>query len=61
MLSILNNSDMPISYSLDVGVDDQGDTLLVEVNDCYALGNYGLDATTYTNMLYDRWKEIVGE
>ena len=49
---------MPVFYSLDFGIDDKGRTLLVEVNDGYALGNYGLGATQYTEMTIARWKEI---
>ena len=53
------NTKMPVSYSIDVGVDDNGNTLLVEVNDGYALGNYGLAPREYAAFLRDRWFEIV--
>lgn len=54
----LVNPEMPVGYSLDVGVDKDGDTILVECNDSYALGNYGLEAKEYAAMLRDRWWEI---
>jgi hypothetical protein len=34
--------------------------LLIEANDAFALGAYGLDAVTYASMLEDRWLELVG-
>lgn len=51
---------MPISYSLDVGVTSSHQCALVECNDGYALGNYGLEAKDYATMIRDRWWEIVG-
>lgn len=47
----------PCCYALDVGI--RGDTTyLVEVNDCYSLGNYGLFPDEYAEMLLLRWKEL---
>lgn len=34
-------SDAPNGYGIDFGVTDDGRTLLIEVNDGYALGSYG--------------------
>lgn len=51
--------DQPCGYSLDIGVVESGETLIVEVNDAFALGNYGAAYLPYTNMVIDRWKEIV--
>ena len=49
-----------IFYSLDVGIDtDKQRTLLMEVNDGYALGNYGLQAVDYAKYSSNRWLEIV--
>jgi len=49
---------MPVFYSLDFGTSE-GKTLLVEVNDGYALGNYGLAPKPYAEMTIARWKEIL--
>jgi hypothetical protein len=49
----------PVGYSADFGVTDDGRTLLVEVNDGFALGSYGLPALPYAKMLRDRWLEMV--
>ena len=51
--------DAPVAYALDVGVTPSS-TLLVEVNDFFSTGNYGLSNITYCEMVEDRWKEIVG-
>lgn len=50
----------PISYSLDMGLTDDGRTLPVEVNDAFALGSYGLSSVLYARMVEDRWIEMVG-
>lgn len=49
----------PEAYALDVGVVADGRTLLVEVNDGYALGAYGLDEVLYARFLADRWAQMV--
>ena len=46
------------AYTLDVGVTDDGKTILVEVNDMWAIGSYGMDARTYTLMCVRRMREI---
>ena len=35
-----------------------GKTLLVEVNDSYALGHYGLRTIPYARMIEARWEEM---
>jgi hypothetical protein len=47
-----------VSYTLDVGVLENGETALVEVNDMWAIGSYGFDAKTYVRMSIDRFVEI---
>ena len=53
-------SPAPAAYALDFGVAADGRTLVVEANDAFALGAYGLDAVVYARMLEDRWLELVG-
>lgn len=48
----------PISYSLDFGVTDKGETLLIEANDGHSLGNYGLQSYQYARMIASRWAEM---
>lgn len=45
-------------YTLDFGVTNDGRTLLVEVNDAYALGHYGLPSVLYAQLLEARWEEL---
>jgi hypothetical protein len=48
----------PRAYALDWGVTDKGETLLVEANDAYALGHYGLQSVLYARMIDARWEEL---
>jgi hypothetical protein len=53
--------ESPVSYTLDVGLVRDGNdfkTILVEINDFWAIGGYGLDGKTYVRMLIDRFQEI---
>ncbi|MEM0963247.1 MAG: ATP-grasp domain-containing protein [Bacteroidota bacterium] len=52
-------ADAPAGFCLDVCVTSGGDTALVEVNDGYSLGNYGLPAHPYARLLEARWDEMV--
>ncbi|MBW3637067.1 MAG: ATP-grasp domain-containing protein, partial [Armatimonadetes bacterium] len=50
----------PVACSMDWGVTREGRTLLIEVNDAYSLGCYGLSPLLYAPMLADRWFQITG-
>ncbi len=52
-------NDQPIAYSLDFAVTDKGETQLIEINDGFALGQYGLSPIIYCNMIMRRWDEIM--
>lgn len=47
-------------YAIDFGVLESGETTLVEWNDGFALGSYGLDKDVYTDLLIARWEEVLG-
>lgn len=49
-----------VAYAIDFGVLENGSTALVEWNDAYALGSYGLEKDIYTDMIIARWEEIFG-
>jgi hypothetical protein len=51
---------MPAGCALDFGVTDDGRTLLVEMNDGYSLGIYGLDPILYVRLLTARRAELNG-
>lgn len=48
----------PLGWCIDFGIDDTGRTLLIEANDGYAIGDYGLYPSTYSKLLEKRWKEL---
>lgn len=52
--------DASAGCSIDLGVTPGGKPLLVEVNDGYSLGCYGLDSAVYALLLAARWAELVG-
>lgn len=53
-------TERPIAFGMDWGITAGGQTLLVEVNDGYAIGNYGLAGMPYTAMIESRWRELMG-
>ena len=50
----------PKGDAVDIGLTDKGETLLIEVNDGYALGHYGLLSLDYAKLLSARWSEMTG-
>ncbi|WP_118972863.1 ATP-grasp domain-containing protein [Taibaiella koreensis] len=52
--------DAPAAYAMDFGVTDQGRTLLVEVNEGFSIGAYGLFYTDYARLLATRWAQLTG-
>jgi len=50
--------DGPAGYALDFGVTDDGRTLVMEVNDGYAIGAYGLAPVRYAALIAARWAEL---
>lgn len=50
---------MPAGYSLDVGVTEDGRTLLVEANEGFSLGDYGLPSLIYARLVEARWSELM--
>lgn len=54
-----NSQERTAAYGIDFGILDNGKTCLVEWNDGFALGSYGLEKELYTDLLIARWEEIV--
>jgi len=50
----------PAGYAMDFGFTGDGRTILIEVNDGFSLGSYGLPALDYAKLLSARWCELVG-
>lgn len=51
----------PAAFALDLGVISTGETALVEVNDAYGLGAYGIEAEVYYSFLKARWDELCSQ
>lgn len=47
------------AYGIDFGVLEDGTTALIEWNDGFALGSYGLDKEVYTDLILARWNELL--
>lgn len=52
--------EAPAAFALDVGATATGTTVVVEVNDGYALGSYGLTPLAYAKFLSARWAQMAG-
>lgn len=63
---IESNKNFPISYTIDIGVLENGnyhskelENVVIEYNDMWAIGNYGIDNYDYFSLLKSRYFEIV--
>ncbi len=56
---IKDNSDFPEAYVVDVGVLENGENVVIEFNDMWAIGNYGIDNLEYYKLLRARYFEII--
>lgn len=56
--AVAQYTSAPAAYALDFGLTDDGRTLLIEANDGYALGSYGLLYPEYAKLLSARWAEL---
>ena len=54
------SGNAPAGYGIDFGVTKDGKTILIEVNDGYSIGCYGLPALEYAKLLSARWAELTG-
>lgn len=54
-----NKCNFPNNYIMDIGILEGGANVVVEFNDCYAIGNYGIPNDLYLKMLKERYFEII--
>lgn len=54
-----NIDSFPVAYTIDLALLEDGSTKIVEYNDMWAIGNYGIDNKLYLRLLKDRYFEIV--
>lgn len=57
---VKNFKTMPAGCAVDFGLTKDGRTLLVEVNDGFCIGSYGLMSIHYAKLLSARWSELTG-
>jgi len=55
-----NNEDFPVSYTIDIAILESTEEVVVEFNDMWAIGNYGVPNDLYLKMLKERYYEITG-
>lgn len=59
-----NKSDFPIAYTMDIGIFEEEDgvqlpeNVVIEYNDMWAIGNYGIPNDLYIQLLKDRYFQI---
>ena len=56
--AIASYATAPAGYAADFGVTKDGQTVLIEINDGYSLGSYGLWHDLYAQLLSARWSEL---
>lgn len=56
---IEENKNFPIAYTIDIGILENGENIVVEFNDMWAIGNYGIPNDDYLRLLKDRYFEII--
>ncbi len=49
----------PVAYTIDIAILKDGRSIVMEFNDFWSIGSYGLDPEIYSEMLVDRWFEII--
>lgn len=58
--AVRDYTSAPNGYAMDFGLTADGRTLLVEVNEGYSLGSYGLYYPEYAKLLSARWAQLTG-
>lgn len=56
---IKSNKDFPCAYTIDIGSLSNDESVIIEFNDMWAIGNYGMPNDLYLKLLKDRYFEIV--
>ena len=60
MMKVFNEwEERPAACSMDICVTKDGRTLLVELNDAYSLGCYGLPSVSYAKLISARWSQLL--
>ena len=59
--AVIAFTDAPKAYALDFGLTADGRLLIVEANEGYSIGSYGLFYVDYAKLLETRWCELTGQ
>jgi len=59
--SIVNYKNSPSAYTLDFGITEYNNTELIEINDGYGFGAYGLNPIIFCKMIAKRWSDIINK
>lgn len=51
--------DFPISYTMDICITSNGENIVIEYNDMWGIGNYGIPNDLYFRLIKSRYYEIV--
>ena len=54
-----NSGRFPTAYTIDIGILSSGENVVIEFNDMWAIGNYGMPNDMYLRALRERYFEIV--
>lgn len=55
----LNKNKFPCAYTIDVGILKDNSNVIIEYNDMWAIGNYGIPNNLYLRSLRERYFEII--
>ena len=56
---IKSNRDFPDAYVMDIGILETNENVVIEFNDMWAIGSYGVPNDLYLRLLSDRYFEIM--
>jgi hypothetical protein len=56
---LAQTDDAPAGYAVDLGVLSDSTTALIERNDGFSVGAYGLETPLYAQMLMARWQQLL--
>jgi len=59
VISDNDKNNFPVSYTIDIGILENGENVVIEYNDMWAIGNYGMPNDEYLRALKDRYFQIV--
>ena len=59
--AVRSYENAPAGYAIDFGLTSDGKLLIVEVNEGYSIGSYGLFYVDYAKLISARWAELTGQ